>query len=177
MKSTKAASRYAKSLLELAIEQNKLDTVAADLKYLEAVNTETKEFTILLNSPIINSAKKIAIYRELFGKFEALTLSFIDLITKNRREYMLPQIAISFDQLLKAHRGIVPITIVSAVALNDTTRSLIVSKIQHSSTEKLEVEEIVDSTLIGGFIVRMDDKQIDASVASQINNLKQRLTR
>ena len=63
MKSTKAASRYAKALLELAIEQNKLDVVAADLKYLEAVNAETKEFTILLNSPIINSAKKIAIYR------------------------------------------------------------------------------------------------------------------
>jgi F-type H+-transporting ATPase subunit delta len=90
---------------------------------------------------------------------------------------MLPQIAISFDQLLKAHRGIVPITILSAVALNDTTRNLIVSKIQHSSTEKLEVEEIIDPSLIGGFIVRMDDKQIDASVASQINNLKQRLTR
>lgn len=177
MKSTKAASRYAKALLELAIEQNKIEAVAADLNYLSEVNAETNEFKILLKSPVINSAKKIAIFNELFGQFEELTTSFVKLITNNRREYMLPEIAASFVAQLKAHRGIVPITIVSATALNSATRKMIVSKIQETVKGELEIEEIIDETLIGGFIVQMDDKQIDASVASQLSNLKQRLTR
>jgi F-type H+-transporting ATPase subunit delta len=177
MKSTKAASRYAKALLELAIEQNKVEAVAADLNYLSEVNAETKEFAILLKSPVINSAKKIAIFNELFGQFEEMTTSFIKLITNNRREYMLAQIAASFDAQLKAHKGIVPITIVSATALNSDTRQMIVNKIQETVKGELEIEEIIDESLIGGFIVQMDDKQIDASVASQLSNLKQRLTR
>lgn len=177
MKSTKGATRYAKALLELAIEQNKVEQVAADLNYLREVNAETKEFKILLKSPVINSSKKIAIFKELFGQFEDMTSSFINLITKNRREYMLPEIAVSFEAQLKASNGIIPITLVSAVKLNKTTKDMILEKIQKTVTGVLEVEEIIDESLIGGFIIRMDDKQIDASIASQFINLKQRLTR
>lgn len=177
MKSTKGASRYAKALLELAIEQNKVEQVAADLKYLESVNAETKEFQILLKSPVINSSKKIAIFDELFGQFEEMTASFVRLITNNRREYMLAEIASSFDAQLKAHKGIIPITLISAIKLDKTAKDMILSKIQKTVKGTLEVEEIIDESLIGGFIIRMDDKQIDSSIASQINNLKQRLTR
>lgn len=177
MKSTKSASRYAKALLELAIEQNNVDQIASDLKYLEQVNADTKEFKILLNSPLINSDKKIAIFSEVFDQFEKLTSSFIKLITKNRREYMLPAIASSFDSQLKAYRGIVPISIISASAMNNATREMILAKIGASVNGTLEVTETIDKSLIGGFIVNMGDQRIDASVASQFNNLKQCLTR
>lgn len=176
MKSTKSASRYAKALLELCIEQNNVDQVAGDMKYLEEVHEDTKDFKILLNSPVINSDKKIAIFNEIFGQFETLTTSFINLITKNRREYMLPAIAYSFNAQLKAQRGIVPISIVSATALNKASRDLILAKVGAAVNGKLEVTESIDESLIGGFIVNIDDKQIDASIASQFNNLKQRLT-
>ncbi len=78
---------------------------------------------------------------------------------------------------MKAGKGIVPITLISAIALNDATKKEILEKAQASIKGTLEVTELVDESLIGGFIIRMEDKQIDASVASQINNLKQRLTR
>lgn len=177
MKSTKSAARYAKALLELCMEQNNVDQVAGDMKYLEEVNATTKDFTILLNSPVINSDKKIAIFGEIFGQFETLTTSFVNLITKNRREYMLPTIAASFEAQLKAQRGIVPISIVSARALNKASRDMILAKVGASINGTLEVTETIDESLIGGFIVNLDDKQIDASIASQFNNLKQRLTR
>lgn len=177
MKSTKAASRYAKALLELAIENNKVEAIAADMKYLAQVNDENDDFKIVINSPIINSDKKLAIFNEIFGQFESITTLFVELITKKRREYMLPQIAYSFDTQLKAHNGIVPITLVSAIALNEKTKNEILSKVQDSIKGTLEVTEIIDETLIGGFVIRMEDKQIDASIASQLNNLKQRLTR
>jgi F-type H+-transporting ATPase subunit delta len=177
MNSTKAASRYAKALLELAIEQGNLEKVAADMAYMHKVCSEEKEFVILLNSPIIKSDKKISIFNSLFGDFDRLSSMFIDLIAKNRREYMLGDIAASFDAQLKAHKGIVPVTLISAKALNAKTKDMIMEKISASVKGKLEVNEEIDESLIGGFIVRMDDKQIDASIATQFKNLKQRLTR
>jgi F-type H+-transporting ATPase subunit delta len=89
----------------------------------------------------------------------------------------LSQIASSFDVLLKAHQGIVPVTLISAQKLDDKVKKEIVSKVQASITGTVELTEKIDTDLIGGFIVRMGDTQIDASVASQINKLKQRLSR
>jgi len=177
MKGTKAASRYAKALLELAIEQQKLDQVAADMAYLTQVNAESAELAVLLNSPIINSHKKISIFKELFGAYDTLSISFVELITKNGREALLAEIASSFTAQLKTYRGITPVTLVSATKLNDTTRKAILSKVEGSVKGTLEVTEIINESLIGGFIVKIDDKQVDASIASQFNKLKQRLTR
>jgi F-type H+-transporting ATPase subunit delta len=177
MNSTKAASRYAKALLELAIEQGNLDKVAADMAYIQKVCTEEKDFVILLNSPIIKSDKKISIFQSIFGDFERLSSMFIELIAKNRREYMLGAIASSFGTQLQAHKGIVPITLISAKTLNAKTKDVIMDKIRASVKGKPEVTEVIDESLIGGFIVRMDDKQIDASISTQFKNLKQRLTR
>lgn len=177
MKGTKAASRYAKALLELAIEHNKLDQVSADMQTLSAANRETKEFQLFLDSPVINAEKKNSIFRELFGQFDKVTIMFMELITKNGREAILPEIAASYEAQLKAHQGIVPVTLVSAKALDQATKKTILDKVQASVNGKIELEEQIDESLLGGFIVRMGDNRIDASVANQLKNLKQRLTR
>lgn len=177
MKGSKIASRYATALLEISIEQNKVDQVLSDMKYLLEVNNETRDFQLLLDSPIVKGDKKIAIFEELFGQFEDVSMSFVKLITQNRRENFLPEIADAFDLQVKEHKGIVPITLISAVPLESATKERILEKVEKSVTGQLEVTELIDESLIGGFIVRMGDKQIDASVASQFNDLKQRLTR
>ena len=177
MKSTKVAARYAKALLELAVEQNKVERIADDMRQLAHVNTDVTDFAILLNSPVINSNKKINIFKELFGSFDQLTMSFVELITKNRREYLLGEIAHAYEAQLKASKGITPVTLISAVPLNEQTKKEIISKVQASVKGTLEVTEKIDESLIGGFIIRMDDKQIDASVSSQLASLKQTLTR
>jgi len=177
MKGTKAASRYAKALLELAIENNVVDQVAADMKYLAEVSEETREFKVFLNSPVVKSDKKIDVLNEIFGQFEALTRGFVNLVTKNRRESLLPEIARSFDVQVKEHKGIVPVTLISAVKLDEETKGQILSKLNGMVKGELEVTERIDANLIGGFVVRMGDTQIDASVSRQFNDLKQRLTR
>lgn len=177
MKSTKAASRYAKALLELAIEKNRIDQVTSDISTLLQANNETKEFQLFLDSPVINAEKKNSIFKVLFPKFDEITTLFIELITKNGREAMIPQIADSFEAQLKAHKGIVPVTLISAQALDSKTKETIITKVQSTIKGILEVTEEIDASLIGGFVVKIGDNRIDASVANQLENLKQRLTR
>lgn len=177
MKSTKAASRYAKALLELAIENKKVDVIANDMKHLSSVCAENSDFIKFLNSPVVRADKKIAIFSEIFGQFDQVTTLFVNLIFSNRREFLFAEIASSFNDQVKAYKGIVPITITSASPLTGSTKEAILSKIRGSVKGELEITEEIDAELIGGFIVRMGDNQIDASISNQLNNLKQRLTK
>jgi F-type H+-transporting ATPase subunit delta len=161
MKSTKVASRYAKALLELAVEQKKVDSVLGDMHFLLQTNTD----------------KKVSIFKLIFEQFEDVTISFVELITNNGREAILPYIAEEFDAQVKAYKGIVPMTLTSAHPLHEDTKKTILDKIQGSIKGTLEVTEEIDASLIGGFVVKMGDMQIDASVLNQFNNLKQRLAR
>lgn len=177
MKNTKVASRYAKALLDLVIEQNKVDAVLGDMKFLLQANNDTRDFELLIASPIINADKKIRIFEMIFEQFEKVSLEFIKLVTNSRREALLPEIAESFEAQVKEYKGIVPLTLTSAVKLDDSTKEAILAKIRTVVKGQLEVNEVIDENLIGGFMVRMGDTQVDASVASQLSNLKQRLTR
>ena len=175
MKPTKSAIRYAKALLELSIENSNLKEVSYDMKRIVESSNETKDFRVFLNSPVIKSDKKIEILKVLFVGFEKLTSSFIDLITKNKREYLLVEISEAYLYLLKKHQQIVPVSIKSARKLEKETLDQILNKMKSHVEGDFEVTEEVDESLIGGFIVRMDDKQIDASVLTQLNRMKQEL--
>lgn len=177
MKSSKSAPRYSQALLDLAIEQGKLDAISADMKYLAEVCDENHELELMLQSPIVRSDKKIAVLNAVFDQFDPLTKAYVELIVKNGREAILRQIAASFDAQLKEYKGIVPVKLISAKPLDAGVKKNILSKIEGSVKGTLEVTEEVDADLIGGFIVRMGDTQIDASVASQLGQLKTRLTR
>ncbi|PWL32388.1 MAG: ATP synthase F1 subunit delta [Fluviicola sp. XM-24bin1] len=177
MKGTKVAARYAKALLELAVERKTVDSVLGDMQFLLQVNNEARDFELLIASPIVKADKKLEIFKQVFEQFEELTMSFVELITKNGREAYLPAIAEAFEAQVKEHKGIVPMTLVSAAALDAKTKDAIVAKVQSGVNGTLEITEVIDEELIGGFMVKMGDVQIDASVASQFNNLKQRLTR
>jgi len=177
MKSTKSASRYAKALLELAIEQQKLESIESNMSRILAAAKETNEFQVFLDSPIINIDKKVAVLNSLFGEFEPLTLSFLALITKSGRERLITEIAQSYISQVKEFKGIIPISITSARKLDEATKATILAKINASVTGTLEITELIDESLIGGFIVTMGDKQIDASVVSQLARMKQELTK
>ena len=101
MASTKSAVRYAKALLDLCLEQGKVEAVEADLVRFTAMLANSKDFSVFLSSPVIRDDKKIAIYKSLLGEFNQITMSFFTLVTKNGREHLLPEIAHQFDRLYK----------------------------------------------------------------------------
>jgi F-type H+-transporting ATPase subunit delta len=177
MKGNKIAVRYAKALLDIAQEQNKIDEVATDMAYLKQVNAENSDFQSLLKSPVVNSHKKIEIFNLLFSSFHSVSILFIELITKNRREGLLGEIAVAFEYQLNELRGIVPVKLITATKLDENLRKEIVKKIEANVKGTPRIEEDVNPELIGGFIIRIDDKQFDASILRQLNNLKQRITK
>lgn len=177
MKSTKSAVRYAKALLELALDQNKIEVIEGNMEQILTVAADAHDFQVFLNSPLIKVDKKIEVIKSIFGNFDALSLSFLELVANNGRESLITEIATAFLGQLKEHRGIVPVTIVSAQALDAKTKEQITAKIKAAVQGTLEITETIDETLIGGFIVRMGDHQIDASVSNQLNRLKQELVK
>ena len=113
----------------------------------------------------------------LFTDLQPLTAGFIALIVKNGRADMLPYIAAGFCSLLDTHRGIVSGTITSAVALDEDSRKKLMLKLSNMFEGQLQLTEKVDASLIGGFIVKIGNQQIDSSVASKLKKLRQELTK
>ncbi|MEN9743984.1 MAG: hypothetical protein RLZZ65_1789 [Bacteroidota bacterium] len=173
MKSTKSAVRYAKALLELALDQNKVDLIEADMQQLINTADEVHDFQVFINSPLIPIDKKVAAIQTIFKDFNEITLKFLELVTNNGREGAMIDIARQFNVLLMAHKGIVPVTIISAQPLQENTKAEIMAKINGVVKGTPKITEEVDASLIGGFIIRMGDQQFDASVASQLQRMKQ----
>ncbi|MCB9196945.1 MAG: ATP synthase F1 subunit delta [Flavobacteriales bacterium] len=176
MKGSLASKRYAKSLLTLALEQNNLDKVYADMKLLSQAVEDSKDLKSLLNNPIIKSDKKNSILSAIFGgKIEELSSKFIALVTNKGREILLPTIAKAFEDAYRDYKNISTVEVTSAVALSEEQKKRILAIAAKQGVANAEVIEKVDASLIGGFIMRMGDKQIDASISHRINTLKQEL--
>ena len=171
MKGTRVASRYAKSLLLLANDQNELDRAYADMKTVVDVCKENRDFALLLKSPIVKTDKKLAILKQVFdGQLGAMANGFVDIITRKKREYLLQDIATSFVWQYKTFKHITTAEITSAVKLDDAQRAKVLALL-HSDGE-VDIVEKVDEEILGGFIVRIGDKQVDASISRRINSLR-----
>ncbi|MGB1102355.1 MAG: ATP synthase F1 subunit delta [Crocinitomicaceae bacterium] len=173
MSVTKVAYRYAQALIDLAAEINTVEEVYGDMNQLASVCEESRDFRALLNSPVIVWHKKQAIFKQLFEKsISEMSMGFMNLIAKNSRENLLPEIAEGYIQLYKKSKNIHEVYVTSAVALDQSTKDKIIEKIKAEVNGTIELTETVDPELIGGFIVRMEDKQIDASISSQLADLR-----
>lgn len=170
MRHTKVASRYAKSLLGFAAEKGELDQVYADMELVAATCDQCRDFELLLNSPIVKTDKKEAIITEVFkGKLTKMSAAFMDIITRKRREYLLFDIATEFVRQYKAAKNIVIAEVSTAVGLDEKLRKKVFALVEG---DNVEIIENVDEELIGGVIVRVGDKQVDASILRQINELR-----
>lgn len=173
MRETRVASRYAKSVLLLAIEKDQLDEVHADMKMVAQTCNESRDLSLLLRSPIIKSDKKQSIIDMLFkDKLSTISQSFVEIIVRKKREYLLEFIAEEFVSQYRNHKHITTANVTSAVKLDDTLKQRILGLVRGEGNDDVELVEKIDESIIGGFIVRIGDKQVDASLARKINRLK-----
>lgn len=173
MRDTIVASRYAKSLLDLALEQGQLEQVHADMKLISETCKNHKELSIFLKSPVIGPDKKKAVLKELFlGKVSPMTEGFIILMANHRRESYFEAIASSFLNQYKNHKKILTAVITTAVGLDDSLRAQVLDMVKKETQSEVELVEKIDKGLIGGFVLRVGDKQVDASILRQLNDLR-----
>jgi F-type H+-transporting ATPase subunit delta len=165
-------------LLELAIETNKLEKVYDDMIMLYGLCQESRPFHNFIKNPIINSYKKLGIFKSLFEKrVDELSYKFIDIITRKGREDILPEIGEQFLKEYRIYKNIEIVNITTTIVLDEDLKNefIVLSKKIIGKNKKVELKEKVDEDLLGGFILRIGDKQIDDSVSSKLRDLKKKL--
>jgi len=172
MSEFKVASRYAKALIDLAIEQKVLDGVKQDVEQFIAVLKSNNELQAVLKNPIIKQDKKINILTSLFeNKFQPMLIGFFKIMVNKGRAEILYGTAQEFIREYNEYKGIVLAKVTSATALSDDNKKQLTQIIKSSTGHDVVLENKVNPDLIGGFIVTVGDKQIDASLAGRLNKL------
>lgn len=178
MAESRVASRYVKSLLVLARENKVLDKVHKDLQLFSKIVEENRELLLVLKNPIIHTDKKQSILKGIFGgKVSDLTMAFFDILCRKGREPLLPFIAKEFHLAYNTEMGIGQASITSSMPLDAKLRKQIeeIAK-KLSNRNQIELLEKVDGDMIGGFVLNVGDRQVDASVRNKLNRLKTKLS-
>lgn len=173
MVNTKAASRYASAIFEIAKEKNLLDVVLGDFRTIQEVINSSNEFNNLVLSPVVNHDKKIAIFKEIFEtKMNQISIEFLYLLIKKKRDFLTTAIISEYINLYNKENNLTPIEIYSAIELDDAMKSSIESKISKELNLKLLSEYKVDKNLKGGIKIQINDWVYDASIKSKLEAIK-----
>lgn len=176
MNESKISVRYAKAIFAYALEKNILETVKNDISLLYEVCQQETDFIILLESPVLKTSQKQKVVQKIFqDKIDSSTLSFLNLVFVNKREAFLKNIARNFFKIYRIHKGIKQVVFTSSCEINDELRQNIRKLIKSEFSDKFELTEVVDESLIGGFILRIEDQQYDASMLNKLDKLKRQL--
>jgi|688.fasta_scaffold334739_2 F-type H+-transporting ATPase subunit delta len=171
------ASRYAHSLFSLAQEKGLTNEVEADLIGIKNAFHESADLRSFLKSPVININTKKAALEKAFGPHVSkLTLLFLDKLVEARREYYIAEVAEAFRDSFKKLNGVVTAKVITAAPMNDKIRAEVTRIVKDNkefiNASSIEIEEKIDPSLIGGIIINVGDKQIDASFSRMINEFK-----
>lgn len=174
MVNTKAASRYAKSLVDLSMEQNALEDLKNDMVLFRNVVDENPQLEAILQNPIVPLDKKRGI---LSGTFDShvheITKSFFKLIVNKGRSSILFEVSKQFVKQYNALKGIMTASVQTATALTDENKKTIIETVKRElGANEVIIEEKINPSLIGGFIIKVGDKQFDASISGSLNKLK-----
>jgi len=174
MRESLAGNRYAKSLIALSIEKNELDAIYSDMVLVSETIKQSKDLDVLLKSPVVKTDKKQEVLTAVFGKNTTeLTKQFLLLISSRNREALIGDIASAFVGQYKVIKKIIVTELTSAVKLDAAQKEKILQLLNTQDGSSIEVIEKINPDIIGGFIVRVDDKQIDASISRKLNDLRQ----
>ncbi|MFM2393478.1 MAG: synthase subunit delta [Bacteroidota bacterium] len=178
MSLNRITSRYAKSLIELAMDQNILPEVKGDIDTFNAM-IQNRDLYLLLKSPIVNATKKGQIFSALFeGKLNKLTYSFFNIVLSKGRENYLPEIAKEFNEQYKQIIGLTSVKLITATPIDAANLSIIKTKLVNSKETAKDVEFTteVNPDIIGGFVIKIGDKLIDNSIAYKLGQIRKNIS-
>lgn len=178
MQNPRLATRYAKSLLDIAVEKNCVEPVLTDMRLLNEICSVSHEFEVMLRSPVISGDKKISVINEVLNgrDINQLTYAFVRLLVSKGRESVLPEIAGAFITQYNTLKNIRIVKLTTAVPMPDSLKNSIQSKVAGlMPKDTMDLKTEVDEKLIGGFVLEVEDKLYDASVKKSLNEIRSKI--
>jgi len=176
MDQSKINVRYAKAFFSLAKEKGLTLELQNDAYLISSVCSSISDFIILIESPIVSTSGKIKAIKSIFeGKVNPLSLNFLALIVENRREKYIPGIFRNLEELYRKDEGIKTAILTTAMPLDEAIVGQIRQSLEIEFGAKVELSQIIDEELIGGFVLRIDDNQYDASISAQLKKIQEKL--
>jgi F-type H+-transporting ATPase subunit delta len=173
MSEATVAIRYAKSLIDLAQEQNLTEEVFNDMIFFKQTADENRGLMLALKSPVVRHEKKLGLLDQIFkSRVHPVTFSIFNIITRKNRESIMYAIADEFVKLYDDRKGIVKAQITTATPLASESKKQFETIVADSTKKTVQLEEKIDPSLIGGYLLRVGDRQIDTSVKKRLNDLK-----
>ena len=172
MLTSKVAKRYAQGLLDFTQESGNTESVFNEMKDIVKIMSQSKDLNQFFSTPIIDARKKEAIALEIFKDFSPVAKNIIRLIIKQGRESQLKGIAQEFINKVEDIKGTQRISLTSASKLSEQNIQKIIADSKMVNVTNYDLETIIKPDILGGYILRVGDQQIDASVKTQLNNIK-----
>ncbi len=176
MNEGRAASRYAKATLDFAIEKKAADAVEKDMRAIASTIAENKELKSVLGSPIVKGEVKKNALNQIFKGSHQITMGLLGVLTDNKRIDLLREVALKYIIQHEKLKGEDVAYVTTAVPLNATLEKKILSEVTKITGKKVTIENKVDESVLGGFVLRVGDLQYDASIANKLNNIKREFT-
>lgn len=176
MAQTRIAVRYAKAVLDLAQEQKSADAVNADMKSMaNAVEASAELKDMLLSAVIPATTKQTALFA-IFKDLNTLSSNLIATLIANKRIDILGEVAKKYTELYNESQGKQVAKVTTAVPLSEELQAKVLAKVKELTGKEADIENVVDESILGGFILRIGDIQYDASIANKLNKLKREFT-
>lgn len=174
MPNPRLAARYAKSLIDLANEKNQIEPVYNDMQFLQALCKDSRDFLMLLRSPVVKADKKSAIVDAVTkGKISEITAAFTRLLINKGREANLPEVIVAFIDQYKQQKGIHTIKLTTAVPVTEEVKKQIIAQVQkQTNLNNIDLKATVNEDIIGGFVLEIGDTLVDASIVYDLNKIK-----
>jgi F-type H+-transporting ATPase subunit delta len=168
------AGRYATALFELALEENALDSVKADLENFGALLDASADLVRLVRSPVFSAEEQVRAIGAVLDKvgIGGLALKFLKLVAANRRLFAVREMIKAFRTLVSRHKGEIRAEIVVAEPIADQHLAALKDMLKAATDKDVALEVKVDRTILGGLIVKLGSRMFDASLKSKLNSIR-----
>lgn len=172
----RAAIRYAKAILDIANSNGQSATVNNDMKSIVAAVAESEELKNFLASPVVKGDVKISALSEIFASVQSETKGLFRLLLENKRFEILPEVASQYIALFDEMNGVETAKVTTAFPITPELEAKVLAKIKEFSNKTITLVNTVDPSILGGFVLRIGDKQYNASIANRLRELKRELS-
>ena len=176
MSGSRAAIRYAKAILSLANSNSKSEAVYSDMQVVAKTISENQELQDFLRSEIMKSEAKKDVLHKVFSNTDPLTKELFNLLVENKRVDIMDIVAAKYIKLYDEQMGKEVATVTTAVPMTSDMELKVLAKVKELTSKSVELQNVIDESILGGFILRIGDLQYDASIINKLNNLKREFT-